>query len=56
MIRYTLKRLTSLFISLAVASLLIFFVIEIAPGGAGNVLRMRTAHERGLLLQFLELF
>ena len=32
MIRYTLKRLTSLFISLAVASLLIFFVIEIAPG------------------------
>lgn len=32
MIRYTLKRLLSLFISLAVASLLIFFVIEIAPG------------------------
>jgi peptide/nickel transport system permease protein len=32
MLRYTLKRLLSLFISLAVASLLIFFVIEIAPG------------------------
>ena len=32
MIRYTLKRLTSLFISLAVASMLIFFVIEVAPG------------------------
>ena len=32
MIRYTPKRLTSLFISLAVASMLIFFVIEVAPG------------------------
>ena len=32
MIRYTLKRLTSLIISLAVASMLIFFVIEVAPG------------------------
>ena len=32
MIRYTLKRFLSLCISLAVASLLIFFVIEIAPG------------------------
>jgi peptide/nickel transport system permease protein len=32
MLRYTLKRLLSLCISLAVASLLIFFVIEIAPG------------------------
>jgi peptide/nickel transport system permease protein len=32
MIRYSLKRLTSLFISLAVASMLIFFVIEVAPG------------------------
>ena len=32
MLRYTLKRLLSLFISLAFASLLIFFVIEIAPG------------------------
>jgi peptide/nickel transport system permease protein len=32
MLRYTLKRLTSLFVSLAIASLVIFFVIEIAPG------------------------
>jgi peptide/nickel transport system permease protein len=32
MLRYTLKRLLSLAISLAVASLVIFFVIEIAPG------------------------
>ena len=32
MLRYTLKRLLSLLISLAVASLVIFFVIEVAPG------------------------
>ena len=32
MLRYTLKRLLSLMISLAVASVLIFFVIEVAPG------------------------
>ncbi|QBF34180.1 ABC transporter permease [Thalassococcus sp. S3] len=32
MLRYTLKRLLSLIISLAVASLIIFFVIEVAPG------------------------
>jgi peptide/nickel transport system permease protein len=32
MLRYALKRLLSLAISLAVASLVIFFVIEIAPG------------------------
>lgn len=32
MLRYILKRLLSLVISLAVASLVIFFVIEIAPG------------------------
>ena len=32
MIRYTLKRLLSLVISLAIASLIIFFVIEVAPG------------------------
>lgn len=32
MIRYALKRLLSLVISLAVASLVIFFVIEVAPG------------------------
>lgn len=32
MIRYSLKRLLSLILSLAVASLVIFFVIEIAPG------------------------
>ncbi len=32
MLRYTLKRLVSLLISLAVASLVIFMVIEVAPG------------------------
>lgn len=32
MLRYTLKRFLSLVISLAVASLVIFFVIEVAPG------------------------
>jgi len=32
MLRYSLKRLLSLIISLAVASLVIFFVIEVAPG------------------------
>ena len=32
MLRYSLKRLISLIISLAVASLVIFFVIEVAPG------------------------
>ncbi|MCE8007691.1 ABC transporter permease [Aestuariivita sp.] len=32
MLRYTLKRLVSLIISLAIASLVIFFVIEVAPG------------------------
>ncbi|MGB7244754.1 MAG: ABC transporter permease [Sulfitobacter sp.] len=32
MLRYTLKRFVSLVISLAVASLVIFFVIEVAPG------------------------
>ena len=32
MLRYTLKRLLSLCISLAIASVLIFFVIEVAPG------------------------
>ena len=32
MLRYTLKRLLSLLISLAIASLVIFAVIEIAPG------------------------
>ncbi|GHG83870.1 ABC transporter permease [Pseudodonghicola xiamenensis] len=32
MLRYSLKRLISLILSLAVASLVIFFVIEIAPG------------------------
>jgi peptide/nickel transport system permease protein len=32
MLRYSLKRLMSLLISLAVASLVIFFVIEVAPG------------------------
>lgn len=32
MIRYTLKRLLSLIISLAIASLVIFFVLEVIPG------------------------
>jgi len=32
MLRYSLKRLLSLIVSLAIASLVIFFVIEIAPG------------------------
>ncbi len=32
MLRYSLKRLLSLFISLAIASLVIFVVIEVAPG------------------------
>ena len=32
MLRYALKRLISLIVSLAVASLVIFFVIEVAPG------------------------
>lgn len=32
MLRYTLKRLLSLVISLAVASLVIFAVVEVAPG------------------------
>ncbi|WP_050930493.1 ABC transporter permease [Aestuariivita boseongensis] len=32
MLRYALKRLLSLIISLAIASLIIFFVIEVAPG------------------------
>lgn len=32
MLRYSLKRLLSLILSLAVASLVIFFVIEVAPG------------------------
>jgi len=32
MLRYTLKRLLSLILSLAIASLIIFFVIEVAPG------------------------
>ena len=36
MLRYTLKRLMSLILSLAVASLLIFFVIEIAPGDTAS--------------------
>ena len=32
MLRYSLKRLLSLIVSLAIASLVIFFVIEVAPG------------------------
>lgn len=45
MIRYTLKRLLSLCISLAVASLLIFFVIEIAPGDPASFMLGINAQE-----------
>ncbi|MGD1881075.1 MAG: ABC transporter permease [Paracoccaceae bacterium] len=38
MLRYTLKRLISLIISLAVTSLVIFFVIEIAPGDPASLM------------------
>ena len=38
MLRYTLKRLTSLVVSLAIASLVIFFVIEIAPGDPASLM------------------
>ena len=46
MLRYTFKRLTSLIISLAVASLAIFFVIEIVPGDpASYMLGINTQPE-----------
>ncbi len=38
MLRYTLKRLASLVVSLAIASLVIFFVIEIAPGDPASLM------------------
>lgn len=45
MLRYTLKRALSLAISLAVASLVIFFVIEIAPGDPASYMLGINAQE-----------
>jgi peptide/nickel transport system permease protein len=45
MIRYTLKRLLSLIISLAVASVIIFAVIEIAPGDPASFMLGINAQE-----------
>ncbi|MFK7876307.1 MAG: ABC transporter permease [Paracoccaceae bacterium] len=49
MLRYTLKRLLSLTISLAVASLVIFAVIEIAPGDPASFMLGVNAREDTLL-------
>ncbi|MEP3847521.1 MAG: ABC transporter permease [Paracoccaceae bacterium] len=45
MLRYTLKRLISLIISLAVASMVIFAVIEIAPGDPASLMLGLNAQE-----------
>ena len=45
MLRYTLKRLLSLIISLAIASLVIFAVIEIAPGDPASFMLGINAQE-----------
>lgn len=45
MLRYTLKRLISLIISLAIASLIIFFVIEVAPGDPAQFMLGLNAQE-----------
>ncbi|MEP6018452.1 MAG: ABC transporter permease [Paracoccaceae bacterium] len=45
MLRYTLKRLISLIISLAVASMVIFAVIEIAPGDPASLMLGVNAQE-----------
>ena len=45
MLRYTLKRLLSLILSLCVASLIIFFVIEIAPGDPATFMLGINAQE-----------
>ena len=45
MLRYTLKRLFSLIISLAVASVVIFAVIEVAPGDPASFMLGVNAQE-----------
>ncbi|WP_299146362.1 ABC transporter permease [uncultured Tateyamaria sp.] len=45
MLRYALKRLTSLLISLAIASLVIFAVIEVAPGDPASFMLGVNAQE-----------
>ncbi|SPH27336.1 Glutathione transport system permease protein GsiC [Ascidiaceihabitans donghaensis] len=45
MIRYTLKRLMSLILSLCIASVLIFFVIEVAPGDPASFMLGINAQE-----------
>lgn len=45
MIRYTLKRLMSLIVSLCIASVLIFFVIEVAPGDPASFMLGINAQE-----------
>ena len=55
MLRYTLKRLLSLAVSLAVASVLIFAVIEIAPGDPASFMLGVNAREDTLLALRTEL-
>ena len=45
MIRYTLGRLSSLVISLVVASIVIFLVIEVIPGDPAAFMLGRNARE-----------
>ena len=45
MLRYTLKRLISLIISLTIASMVIFAVIEIAPGDPASLMLGVNAQE-----------
>ena len=45
MLRYTLKRFLSLLISLAIASLVIFAVIEVAPGDPASFMLGINAQE-----------
>ncbi|MEY8839676.1 ABC transporter permease, partial [Cribrihabitans sp. XS_ASV171] len=45
MLRYSLKRLLSLIISLAVASVVIFAVIEVAPGDPASFMLGVNAQE-----------
>jgi len=45
MLRYTLKRLLSLLVSLAIASLVIFAVIEVAPGDPASFMLGMNAQE-----------
>jgi ABC-type dipeptide/oligopeptide/nickel transport system permease component len=46
MLRFTLKRLLSLIISLTVASVLIFMVIEVAPGDPAQRTKLLQAAQR----------